>query len=211
MKRFALNNFKSLTDDTLITATTTILTTMPLSGKFTMPEPPLTDIETSRDTFVEKLSLTRRKGSPLDTAVKNAARTELEDLLRRLSQYVNNVANGDLISLLSSGFQLNKISSHNGMPPATPAGLRMRDGRQVKQIVLEFSPVDNILSYEYRYTSEKAADGELVWGEEITRTTRSTENVLAPVTPGVVYYAQVRAFNRYGTSEWSYVLSYMAR
>src|SRR5690606_23485887 len=101
MKRFALNNFKSLTDDTLITATTTILITMPLSGKFTMPEPPLTDIETSRDTFVEKLSLTRRKGSPLDTAVKNAARTELEDLLRRLSQYVNNVANGDLITLLS--------------------------------------------------------------------------------------------------------------
>lgn len=200
-----------MTDDALVTATTTILITMPVSGKFTMPDPPLTDVETARDTFTEKLSLTRRKGNPLDTANKKAARAELEDQLRRLSQYVNNVAKGDLITLLSSGFQLNKISSHNGMPPATPEGLKMRDGRQVKQIAFQFSPVDNVLSYEYRYTSEKAADGEPAWSEEIIRTTRSTENVLAPVIPGVVYYAQVRAFNRYGTSEWSYVLGYMAR
>ncbi|SEN07024.1 hypothetical protein SAMN05216436_11154 [bacterium A37T11] len=210
MKRFAVNNFKKLGDDQLVTEVKTIIEAMTVNVVlFATPSPALADVQIALTDFEGKLAVSRRRGNPMETSVKNESKLVLAELMRKLAFYVNDVAAGTLSVLLASGFKLNQ-SLANGLPPETPDGLRLREGRQKGQIRLDFSPVATARAYEYRFTSQLTSDGKPVWDERF-HTTTSFNNVLSPVEAGLTYYVQVRALNAHGASDWSYVLDYIGR
>lgn len=159
--------------------------------------------------FRQKWESAKNGGSKWDNAVKDEAKSTLLAAFSRLATYVNQKADGHLPSLLSSGFELEKESSvlRN---PSIPAMVALVDGPQSAQMKLKFKKVPYCWLYEYQYTHELDDHGQPVWGETIVSRNTLT-NLIAPVIPGRTYYARVRARNGTGVSDWSAVVSLIAR
>lgn len=209
IKRQARGGFANTRDEDLLVQGETIYAAMDGNPNFPTPDPDLADIRSALDDYSQKLAAARKRGGPEQTALKDKSRGFLQELLKRLAFYVSNTASGDLSVLLSSGFRPSAYPS-GGIPPEVINGLRLRDGRQSGHLVLSFTPDRQALFYEYRFGQRPEGMVEPEWGE-ILLTTSSRNNVVAPVEAGVQYYAQVRAINAYGVSDWSVPATLMAR
>jgi hypothetical protein len=100
----------------------------------------LLDLESILEDFITKLAVSRKRGSPEDTALKNESREPLIVALQQLGYYINGVAQGHLSTLLSSGFPTNSASFGNQVPLKID-NVRLSDGRQSGQVKLEFAPL----------------------------------------------------------------------
>ncbi len=209
IRRHALGGFKQLSDDVLLVRTVTVLQAMTNNTAFTTPLPSLADVDTAWRDFQEKLSIARRRGSPYDTAAKNASKLQLAEMLRQLAFYVNRIANGDLQILLSSGFMLNNHPKAVDVPNAV-TNVTLREGRQSGQMRMDFEKQSQVLLYEYRYGLKPEGTEEPQWSA-IFMTTSTRNNLLAPLEPFLRYYVQVRSVNGLGKSPWSEPVSYITR
>ncbi|SEM07789.1 hypothetical protein SAMN05216436_101341 [bacterium A37T11] len=205
----ALISFIRMSDEVLLSSTNTVIVALTGNAAYATPTPDMATVGAARDDFRDKLAAARRKGSPLETSIKNESRAALEKLLTQLAYYVNITAGGSLPVLLSSGFPVSAEPAP-GLIPDSPGGLRLRDGRQRGQMRLDFTPVTGATGYEYRFTNELGSDGQPVFKDRF-HTTSSRNNVLSPVEAAKVYYVQVRAMNTQGYGDWSYTLDYVAR
>ncbi|MDP4207839.1 MAG: hypothetical protein Q8928_03385 [Bacteroidota bacterium] len=73
-------------------------------------------------------------GTSQDVTAKNIARKALTDFIRILGKDVNLQANGDLLKLQSSGFELSKDRSKLGVLPK-PSGLKVTAGDNPGEII----------------------------------------------------------------------------
>ncbi len=208
-KRTARSGFKYLRDNDLLNQAGTVLLAVDGNPNFPTPEPALPTVQAAYDDYKAKLEAASRQGSPLDKSLKNDAKEVLAGLLKRLAFHVNTVADGSLSIVLSSGFPVSGLPVRL-LPPATPERLRLADWLQSGQAQLLFDPVPEAWMYEYAVSSQKEADGSITWPEPLT-TRKSRGNVIAPVMPGVTYYARARARNGVGFSDWSEPVSLIAR
>ncbi|AIM38991.1 hypothetical protein KO02_21565 [Sphingobacterium sp. ML3W] len=206
-KMKALIGFAKMKDDELVIVTKTIIGAMSSNVKYPNPTPDLPDLETILDEFILKLAVARKRGSPEDTAVKNESREPLIVALQQLGYYVNGVAQGHLSTLLSSGFPTNSAVFANQVPLKVD-NVRLSDGRQSRQVKLEFVAQKIATIYEYRYRIRD--DFENLWGDRYT-TTSSRGNIIAPLEVGKFYEVQVRAVNTQGTGDWSDAASILVR
>ncbi|HWK58464.1 MAG TPA: fibronectin type III domain-containing protein [Parapedobacter sp.] len=209
-KRTARSGFKHMKDQELLTFGYTVHAAMDGNAYFATPEPDLATLLISVDDFRTKMEMANRKGSPLDFSLKNDSREVLIELLKQLAFYVNKTARGDLSIILSSGFRPVALPTKS-VPPQTPLWVTLSDYRQKGQARLDFEPVDNVRLYEYQYTDEVDASGQVVWPVDVLDTPRSSINVLAPLQKGVEYYVRVRAKNGVGASDWTDPVSILAR
>lgn len=201
--------FKTYSDENLAVLAGTVHAAMQVNPFFEDSNLDLTELEDAIEDFEEKLSISRRKGSPYDTALKNDSRVQLVQALEGIVFIVNKVANGNLTILLSSGLPISNYRS-SILPPKIIEGLKLKDGHQPGQMLLSFNRQDNIRVYQYRYSKEKNEEGEIQWSDPIY-TTRSMNNLIEPVVPGAIYYVSVRARNSKGISVWSDYITWMAR
>ncbi len=201
IKQQALGGFSNTPDDELLVQAGTVLQAMDGNANFPTPVPELEEVATARDDFAAKLAIARKRSGPEETSAKNDARLALMDLLKRLAFDVTSTAKGNLTVLLSSGFRTSACPQR-GRVPEQPVNGRLVRGRQSGQLVFSMQKVPSKLYYEYRYGTKGEGEVEPRWGEPLV-TTSSVGNVIAPVTPTVRYYAQARACNGYGKSEWS--------
>ncbi|SEM33189.1 hypothetical protein SAMN05216436_103230 [bacterium A37T11] len=208
-KRIARGGLKHIKDTDLLNIGNTVEAAMTGNTNFTTPSPALTVLTAANDDFRAKMEVASRKGSPLDKSLKNDSREVLEQVLKELAFYVNKVANGQLSVVLSSGFPVTGQPVKSTLP-GIPERVKLADWLQSGQMMLSFDPLPDAWIYEYCYTDQKDAEGNIGWTEPFT-TTRSRNNLLAPVTPGVTYYARVRARNGNGVSDWSLTVSLIAR
>ena len=206
-KMKALIGFAKMRDDELVMSCRTIIGAMTGNPKYPNPTPDLLDLESILEDFITKLALSRKRGSPEDTALKNESREPLIVALQQLGYYVNGVAQGHLSTLLSSGFPTNSASFGNQVPLKID-NVRLSDGRQSGQVKLEFAPQKMATIYEYRYRIRD--DFEQLWGDRFT-TTSSRGNIIAPLEIGKFYEVQVRAVNTQGTGDWSDAASILVR
>lgn len=198
-KMKALIGFAKMKDDELVISCKTIIDAMTGNTKYPLPNPDLLDLETILDTFIAKLAISRKRGSPEDTALKNESREPLITAMQKLGYYVNGVAQGHLSTLLSSGFPTNSASFGNQVPLKVD-NVRLSDGRQSGQVKLEFAPQKIATIYEYRFRQRN--EPMMEWGDRLT-TTSSRGNIIAPLEIGHFYEVQVRAVNTQGTGDWS--------
>lgn len=202
--------FTHYSDENVLVIAQTVLAAMTDNSHFTDPYPALSEVELVMTDYAEKLSEARKRGSPYDTATKNEARKKLEASLAELAFYVNKVAEGNLVTMLSSGFPVSRYRN-SVLSPEIVRNLIVTDGRHKGEMVFSFDKLPSILFYEYRYSSEKDEHGEVNWGEELILTTKSRNNLIKPVIPGETYYLSVRATNSKGAGDWSDPISWMAR
>ncbi|SEN84167.1 Fibronectin type III domain-containing protein [bacterium A37T11] len=205
-----LTGYKKLKDNELLALSGTVGKAMGEDNPyFATPQPTLAELQTAQEDFAVKLQISQRRGSPFDTSLKNDSRDALLLVLKRLAFYVNVTANGSLPILLSSGFRL-AATQVSAVVPTIPERLKLRDGRQSGQMIFTFDAVKGATLYEYQYAEASETGGEVEWGNRLT-TSSSTQNLLAPLTPGRTYLVRVRAMNGAGIGDWSEPVSLIAR
>jgi len=201
IKHQARGGFKQTPDDELLVQAETVLAAMDGNINFATPTPDLTAVGAAKDDFSAKLAIARKRSGPEETELKNQSREALAGQLKQLAFYVSTTANGNLATILSSGFQATAYP-RRGHVPERPYALRLADGRQSGQLVFTLPKVPGALFYEYRYGTLDEETNEPLWGEPIL-TTSSRDNLIAGLEEGVRYHVQVRAVNGYGRTEWS--------
>lgn len=186
-------------DDELARQTATIIQAMTDNDNFETPVPPLEDVQTALDDYLLKLSGATKRGGAEQTALKDEAKAELADLLKKLAFYVNTNTQGKLSVLKSSGFPTSDYPMAGDVPTRV-YDVRIRNGRMDGEVNITFKAVSKSLFYEYRYAL--VDEGEPEWSEPVM-TTNSVRNYLMVPQRMREYLVQVRAVNSYGISAWS--------
>lgn len=205
-KSKVLTYFSTMKDDELLVLTHTIINAMDNNTHFQNPVPALVDIQLLLNEFIDKLKVSRKRGSPEDTALKNESRLPLTADLQRLGNYVNSVSKGQLSVLLSSGFPTNSVASPIVVPTRTENVL-LRDGRQSGQVRVDFAAQKDVLLYEYCY---RLVGDNTEWSDRFS-TSSSKANIIAPLQIGASYEVKVRGVNRQGPGDWSNTVQILVR
>lgn len=212
MKRFykVKGGFTRMSDSSLLVHAHTVIQALRNNYFFTSLASQSIELEAATFHFENRLSHAGYKGSSLDTALKNESRKKLMRIMKELAFFVNKIAEGSLIILLSSGLKISYYRKRTNVPK-TVVDLRLKDGYNAGQIVLSFQSQANVRLYEYKYSTEMNENGLVIWPGKKYITTSSRNNLIALVVPGQYYFISVRAINTRGISDWCEPVQWMAR
>ncbi len=189
------------TDAQLLVASQRIIVAMTGNPAYPAPNPTLAEFTAARNAYIAVVNAA--KDSRLAMAVRNQQRGTFGTLLRNLAHYVQVASNGDLPTLLGSGFTAHRRSQPVGTLPA-PANLRLVRGRASGQVIARCNPVPQAGAYAWRYAS---ATAPTTWIS--VDTTFAASVLLEGLVPGTQYNVQARALAKVGPSNWSDVASLM--
>lgn len=131
----ALINFSRVRDNDLTEVSQTIVSKMSKNEDYPNPTPSLNVVQASIKAYADAL-IKCQGGTKEDVAVKNEKRKVLELNLTHLGNYVNSVAEGNLVKLDRSGFPLSKIPESVGFLPA-PETFKVTDGENPGEVYYE--------------------------------------------------------------------------
>jgi hypothetical protein len=176
---------------------TTLLAWMAGNPKYPTPTPTLIVVQTAFDAY--KVATTDAAlGGKENTTARNARRAELVSLLRQLANYVSSTANGDLETLISSGFPTQKtVRTPIGPLPAPDAPI-VSQGPLMGTLRAVITPVNGAYAYNWRLA---LASAPTVYVQ--TAQTTGGRNTFDSLTPGEVYNVDANAVGSAGTSDWS--------
>jgi len=135
-----------------------IVTNMTGNANYPTPNPALAGISTAigelADAYEAALDLGKTK-----KAIMREKDEALDNLMRTLRDYVNEVGNGDEVILMSSGFDLAKLPSPIG-PLSAPINLRALYSETPGEVYLRWKPVYGASTYKIQYKSDGQDDAE---------------------------------------------------
>lgn len=208
-ERHALTGYKKIRDIDILLEAHTVLRSMTGNDHFPNPEPSLDMLSEKTSEYSIRFAESSKTRSVIDVALKKESKEELGFILKRLGQYVNSIARGELTLLYSSGFEISQPSKSYFIPEKV-IGLKIVDAILKGQVKLTFQNQTRVLFYEYSHASEKDTNGEPIWGD-IHFTTTSMRNIITDVVPYTYNYFRVRAANKKGKGDWSDAASFFVR
>ena len=144
------------------------------------------------------------QGGTALTAAKNVVRGQVIDALTKDASYVDIAANGDLASLLLSGYQ--PVSTNRAQITLAPPQVISADHGQTGEIKVRITADSNAKSYVGRI--KKATDGD--FGPTLSFQ-NSRKILFDGLTAGVTYVMQLCAVGgNTGKSDWCEPVSKMA-
>ncbi len=208
-RKQAIGGFKHAKDAELLATSYAILEAMTGNAHFPEPSVPMAEFEGAIKEYEKHAAEALQTQSRLAFAARNSARQQLTAMLKKLAFYVNEVAESTHEKLLTSGFPLSRETSRRQFPGIVD-NVRLRDGGYSGCLKLSFSKQKHVPLYEYRYALKAGQEtADLEWTE--ARLSSSTKVTLSGLRPLTVCYAQVRALNGEGRSEWSEPVSFIVR
>ena len=166
---------------------------------YTAPVPPLATVQTANDAL--RVAIQERAsagGGRQLTAVVHARRAEVESLVRQLANYVTATADGNLETLLLSGFPIQKPTHHPVGQLTAPDAPVVRQGAASGWLKARTRPVAGGQVYNWR-VARNAAPTVYVQ----TAQTTGARNTFKGLTPGEIYDVQVNVVGADGPSDWS--------
>lgn len=204
------SGFVRMPDEKLLRLADVVYRNMVDNSFFPEPYLSIEELDHVKSKFMKYLAHSRASRSLYDIAMKNQVRKDLKRVLKGMAHYVNLKADGSMIILLSSGFEITQYRKRIPSPKQIEY-IRVKDGRNSGQMVLTFQSQPRVKLYEYRYSTDMDEKGEIIWGVETHSTTSSRNNLVAPVVPGQVYFLSARAINTRGAGDWCEPVSWMVR
>lgn len=195
--------FARLLFTALIAFARNVVTLMTGNAHYPTPTPPLAEVSIAIDTL-ETAVHDALDGGKIAIAARNAAGAGLLSLLRQLASYVQTTCKGDLVILLSSGFQPVKTRTPAGVLPP-PANLRLVPTGTSGQLALRLDRVPNNAGYSVQTADNP--DGP--WTDRGVFTS-SRGILLTDLTPGQVCWARACANGAADPSGWGGPVSAMA-
>ena len=203
-----LTSFTKATDGALKGAAGAVLTGLTGNAAYPDSPVPLTALATAISEYSDAL-IAQEQGGTQATAVKKAKREALVSLLRRLASYVEDNCNGNLATLLTSGFTAASTSRVQAHLPA-PFILRLLNGHTGQLLVKLREPIANARCYELRY-AVVGADGTPGPWQNGGLIGNSRALALNGLTPGTNYLVEARAVGgSTGYSDWSDTTGHMS-
>ena len=184
-------------DAQLVKSAQTIVTSMTDNASYLKPSPALASVTEAINDFSVAIDNAADGGKTL-TIIKNQKRAALCGVLRRLASYVHVACNGDLATLMSSGFPVWK-------PTRTPVGVLpapetpvLSLGARTGELDVSTRPIANASIYTWRLALASAPEAYIL---EKQRTAAS--DTFEGLTPGQIYVVDVNAVGTAGPSNWS--------
>lgn len=188
---------KKYNDESLAVFTQHVIACLTGNTRFATPDPTLTVVQTALTAFNAAVAKTV-DGTRQDTADKNAKREVLEDLLRKLADYVQRVSAGVEVSILSSGFDIHKKPEPVG-PLPTPENFKVKVGKNKGSVEVSCDAVANASFYEFEYT-ESPASAVSTW---LKKTTTKKQLLLEGLQSGKEYTFRVAAASSDPSRQWA--------
>ncbi|MGI9086777.1 MAG: hypothetical protein ACR2HH_03390 [Chthoniobacterales bacterium] len=186
--------FALLINTQLIAFARNVVTLLTGNAQYPTPNPALTVVTTAINAFETALH-DALDGGRLLIATRNALREELLTLMRQLAAYVQGHCDGDLVALLSSGFDAIKAKSPSYLPDI-PGNQRLAQNGSSGTLTFSFDRVANALNYSIQ--SATSPDGP--WGDRGLST--KIRVAIDNLTPGKVYWARACANGSAGSSDF---------
>jgi hypothetical protein len=164
--------------------------------------PQLADISTARGNY-HTLYDAAQNGDSVKIAARNAARDALTALLKRLAPYLELVANGDVVKLKTTGYDLRNDIAHStsSAPLPAPTNFRFTRGYVSGTMSASADSLAGAGSYELNVCLGDPAV-EANWKDKGTFLHCSDITVDA-FTPGTIYYARLRGIGSSGPGVWA--------
>ena len=146
-----LNNFASskYSDPAFQVFVIQLLEHMIDNPRFITPEPTLIAIKAALDNYSAALGKAK-DGSKEATILKNNARIALEELIRQLALYVQNISSGDEAAIVSAGFEVSKQAAPIG-PLPVPTGIKISAGSMRGSLYISWDSIKNANAYIVEY------------------------------------------------------------
>jgi hypothetical protein len=138
------------------------------------------------------------EGNKQMTVIKNNARAGLEEILRSTAPKIQNICNGDMDSILSSGFHVNRKHHQAGILDM-PLNVIVKPGKTTGSLDISWNAVAHARIYEIRYTPMPETENSAFLTSTSTRRKFTLENL----TPGLTYIIQVAGVGADPKRIWS--------
>lgn len=175
-----------------------IVTAMTGNADFATPNPPLTDITAAADELETSYndSQVARQDSQEKTTIMYDKDDALDNVLTRLSLYVENTSSGDEAKIQSAGMDVKAVPGAS-VPVEVPQALSATAGDMDGEIDLNWEPVSSAKSY----IIEQSNDPPGTWSQAgvVTKSKHSIQSL----TSGQKYWFRVAAVGSAGQSGWS--------
>ena len=164
--------------------------------------PPITqvDLAASIENFSE-LRITAMQGTTNDRRARDAARVELNSLLKTLADYVTLIGAGDAVILGTSGFEVAK--TRQPKPPIDPPQNVKVSNAGHEMIEVSCDPVKNAKMYLFQYCLDPQAPA----ANWVSLTSTVTKVLITGLTPGATYWFRVAAAGVRGQITYSMITS----
>jgi hypothetical protein len=193
--RVALTAFTSLKIFLFIAFMRNVVVKMTGNAAFLNPIPALVALLAALDDLAEKAT-NAINGGKENRALRDVAWATALDFSRRLATYVQLTAAGDIVVLLSSGFEATK-----GRGPVQailmPLDLRVIQGVMGELVARWKRAGRNSLMFEVQHGTEPA--GPYTDHPSVT----ATQAKVGALVPGTLYWIRVRANGAGGSSDWT--------
>jgi hypothetical protein len=208
MAKFKTNkDFSKYSDLEVVEKIDVVIVKLTGNPNFVTPSPTLIVLTTLRNEYYDAI-IAASSGGPALVAAKNEKRAEVEAALYNEGVYVDlNGLNTESI-MLSSGFDV--YSTVHGVAPAseTPFVKSAVDGMHSGECVVKSNTVKNAVVYELRHTKDEFGP-EAIWERPPAQT--KTTFLVTGLTPGRLYWIQIRTISTKGPSGWSDPYQFMVR
>lgn len=183
----------------IITIGRRIVMMMTGNPNFPSPNPTLADTTIALDAL--EVSQTGMDGARAKTVERNLRLKVVKRLLAQLYAYVENIANGDVMIALSSGFESRSPRNPIGILPA-PAGIEAKNTVVEGRVLLKWSKVQKSSGYWIEWTQDVT---QSVWPKATT--SKKAKVMIDGLVPGERYYFRVATISSEGYEGYSDVIT----
>ena len=188
-------NFVKITIAQKIEVGRSVESKMKLNPRFTTPDVPLEELKSSTD-LLETRNVAALTGGKEATALMHQAEDVWVDKMRKTALYVDRIADGDGVVILSAEFDMAKQPS-----PAVRPEFSVELGEKSGTIILRRQKVDGARSYIWQYTKQESPLIITDWVNAEVTSKASVE--LSGLTPLTKYWFRVAVVTIEGTGAFT--------
>lgn len=201
----AVSKLSGATVELIIEKVRNYITKMTGNPSFTTPNPSLTDMKTEVDDLETKFQAALDGGKTKTTAVR-LQRLKVLGMVSVLRAYVQTTSFGDLMTILSSGFNVRGHAVINILDP--PSNVRVAFGKVPGQLIVRWGGVKHRTGYKVQMA--EALPGVPVWTDAPYGDTGKVRLEVDGLVSGKIYLFRVLTKSTAGYSGPSVVVSHMA-
>ena len=172
-----------------------VSTCMKSNTKFTTPDVSIADLDAKTD-LLEAHSLASQSGGKEATALMHQTEDDWDNLMRKMAGYVDRIADGDSVVILSAGFNLAKKAS-----PAVRPEFSVELGDKSGSVTLRRQAVEGAKSYIWQHCIGEMPAVENAWTTAQVTSKATVE--LVGLTAMSKYWFRSAAVSPAGTSAFS--------
>ena len=203
-------SLEHLSESDFLVKAETIIISMTSNSHYPEPWPPqaptLAELTLALNTYKNDYHASINRDT-LKIAQRISSRQTLTELLKRLSTYLEFIAQGNASILATTGYDLRKDSVHNtgNQILAAPSDFRVSHGIKKGTLNIHVALLADAGSYEVQITKGDP-NVEANW-QHATSSLTSSQILLEGLVPTQIYWLRIRGIGRNGSGAWAEPIS----